>query len=179
MLFTSSFTKHQYYSIGNRLQYSVWRTIGRTKVWWKNVKCEKVFLPLCYLWFAFHSIVMVNLCNGTDTDLIFLLSLFIRWFQLTGEDIKIALYKQIYHYSIYSSLFDVVLAALCRFTILLLFYALLYINHWCIISVSVYRFIDINQYFIMCFTDFYIIHVCIFSCKGVFLQCKYLGDRPF
>uniref|UniRef100_A0A1A9VVK4 MENTAL domain-containing protein n=1 Tax=Glossina austeni TaxID=7395 RepID=A0A1A9VVK4_GLOAU len=43
---------------------------------------------------------------------------------------------QIVHYSIYTLLFDVVVAAICRFIILILFYALLYISHWFIIAVS-------------------------------------------
>ncbi|XP_071442814.1 steroidogenic acute regulatory protein-like isoform X2 [Hetaerina americana] len=47
-----------------------------------------------------------------------------------------ALVKQVVHFSIHSSLFDIVMAAAVRFTMLIMFYALLYINHWIIIAIS-------------------------------------------
>ncbi|PSN36624.1 hypothetical protein C0J52_10451 [Blattella germanica] len=53
---------------------------------------------------------------------------------LNGDDITSALEKQVIHYNIHASLFDIVMAAVCRFTILLLFYALLYVNHWFVIA---------------------------------------------
>lgn len=80
------------------------------------------------MWLICIMVVVLN------TFLIFCLNCL---FQLHGENIMTALNKQIFHYNIHSSLFDIVLAAICRFTILLLFYALLYMNHWIIISVSV------------------------------------------
>lgn len=48
----------------------------------------------------------------------------------------IALKEQVYQYNIHTSLFDIFMVALCRFTVLLLFYALLYLNHWIVIAVS-------------------------------------------
>lgn len=58
-------------------------------------------------------------------------------FQLNGEYIIKALTEQVIHYKIQTSLFDIVLVALCRFMVLIFFYAFLYINHWIVISVSV------------------------------------------
>jgi hypothetical protein len=78
--------------------------------------------------------------------------------QLMGKDIVTALENQIVHYNVHTSMFDVVvscflwynnffcfknmiffqMASACRFTVLLLFYALLYINHWVVIAVSIF-----------------------------------------
>lgn len=55
---------------------------------------------------------------------------------LNGDNIVDALKTQILHYNVHNSLFDIVLVAICRFTVLILFYALLYINHWIIIALS-------------------------------------------
>nr|CAI5816931.1 unnamed protein product [Callosobruchus analis] len=53
---------------------------------------------------------------------------------MKGEYIVSALVEQVVHYNIHTSLFDVVLVGLCRFILLLFFYAILYVNHWIIIS---------------------------------------------
>ncbi|KAG7178231.1 Steroidogenic acute regulatory protein-like [Homarus americanus] len=45
-----------------------------------------------------------------------------------------ALIKEIIHYNIRLSIFDIVMAAASRFVILLLFYALLHINHWWMVA---------------------------------------------
>jgi hypothetical protein len=63
-----------------------------------------------------------------------------------------ALNEQIYHYNIHTSLFDVVLAAVCRFVVLLLFYGLIYMNHWFIVSVS-YKNYNFNKCYIYVFVD--------------------------
>lgn len=74
-------------------------------------------------------------------------------------------------------MFDIVMASICRFTVLLLFYALLYINHWSVIAVSFY-----NYLFIMCinfnlsinmliyfFLVIYIRFMLIFNSKSILL----------
>lgn len=60
------------------------------------------------------------------------------FFQLNGEYIIKALSEQVVHYSITSSLFDIVLLAGARFILLIIFYAFLSINHWIVISVSLF-----------------------------------------
>lgn len=77
--------------------------------------------------------------------------------QLAGNgDVVHALTEEVLHYNVHTSIFDIVvsnyltrcvikmishcssnfqMASACRFTVLLLFYALLYINHWSIIAV--------------------------------------------
>ncbi|XP_045625227.1 stAR-related lipid transfer protein 3 isoform X2 [Procambarus clarkii] len=47
-----------------------------------------------------------------------------------------ALVEEIIHYNIKSSIFDVVMVAASRFIILLLFYALLHINHWWMVAIT-------------------------------------------
>ncbi|CAH1398523.1 unnamed protein product [Nezara viridula] len=47
-----------------------------------------------------------------------------------------AFYREIVHYSIKTSLSDVVMASLARFIILLFFYGLLHIDHWIIVAIT-------------------------------------------
>ncbi|XP_018576902.1 steroidogenic acute regulatory protein-like [Anoplophora glabripennis] len=75
-------------------------------------------------------------CLFVTFDLLFTSLMWIICVMLNGEFIITALSEQVIHYNIHTSLFDIVLAALCRFVVLLLFYALLYINHWIVISIS-------------------------------------------
>jgi len=56
--------------------------------------------------------------------------------QINGDNIFTAFHKQIVEYTVYKSLFDVVAIAICRFVVLIFFYAILYINHWSIIAVG-------------------------------------------
>lgn len=68
-----------------------------------------------------------------------LLLTFLMWLictMIAGESLNTAFEKQVIHYHIKTSLFDIVMAAICRFTVLLLFYALLYLNHWIIVAIS-------------------------------------------
>lgn len=55
--------------------------------------------------------------------------------QINGADIFDALEAQILHYDKHKSLFDIVMVAVCRFSLLIIFYAMLSINHWCVIAV--------------------------------------------
>ncbi|XP_012538220.1 steroidogenic acute regulatory protein-like [Monomorium pharaonis] len=68
-----------------------------------------------------------------------LLLTFLMWLictMIAGESLSTAFTDQVIHYHITTSLFDIVMAAICRFTVLLLFYALLYLNHWIIVAIS-------------------------------------------
>lgn len=75
-------------------------------------------------------------CLFITFDLLFSSLMWIICIMLTGDNIRDALNKQVYHYNIETSLFDVVMIAVLRFTILLFFYACLYINHWIVIACS-------------------------------------------
>ncbi|XP_015607384.1 steroidogenic acute regulatory protein-like isoform X1 [Cephus cinctus] len=75
-------------------------------------------------------------CLFVTFDLLFTCLMWLICTTLTGDNVETAFIKQVVHYQIKTSLFDIVMAAVCRFTVLLLFYGLLYINHWCIIALS-------------------------------------------
>ncbi|KAJ8925633.1 hypothetical protein NQ315_009478 [Exocentrus adspersus] len=75
-------------------------------------------------------------CLFVTFDFLFTSLMWIICVMLNGEFIIKALTEQVVHYNIHTSLFDIVLLALCRFLVLLLFYAVLYINHWVVISIS-------------------------------------------
>lgn len=81
------------------------------------------------------SVIRRFFCLFVTFDLIFVTLLWLISIMITGDNIRNAFENQIVHYSIYTSLFDIVMAAVCRFTVLLLFYALIYMNHWIIIAV--------------------------------------------
>lgn len=87
---------------------------------------------------------MDNLCDGTlvtDNGQFFGKLIYIddASFQITGDNIVHALQTQVVHYTIYTSLFDVVVSALLRFLFLILFYGLCHLNHWIVIAVSLTR----------------------------------------
>uniref|UniRef100_A0A1A9VWE5 START domain-containing protein n=1 Tax=Glossina austeni TaxID=7395 RepID=A0A1A9VWE5_GLOAU len=82
------------------------------------------------------SVVRRFFCLFVTFDLFFVSLLWLICIVINGDNIFQAFQKQIVHYTIYTSLFDVVVAAVCRFIILILFYALLYVNHWFIIALS-------------------------------------------
>ncbi|XP_076177614.1 steroidogenic acute regulatory protein-like isoform X1 [Ptiloglossa arizonensis] len=68
-----------------------------------------------------------------------LLLIFLMWFictMIAGEDLESAFMNQVVHYHIKTSLFDIVMTAICRFIVLILFYALLHLNHWIIVALS-------------------------------------------
>jgi len=76
-------------------------------------------------------------CLFVTFDLLFTTLLWILCFVLIGEDIMTQLIKQVAHYTYETSLFDIVMSAGCRFILILLFYGILGINHWCVIAVSI------------------------------------------
>lgn len=63
---------------------------------------------------------------------------------MNGDTILNALKVQVVHYTIQSSLFDIILAAFVRFSLLIVFYGIFAINHWSIIAV---RLLSIHFYF--------------------------------
>lgn len=56
---------------------------------------------------------------------------------MRGDTILNAFKEQVLNYTIQKSLFDIILAAMVRFILLITFYGVFAINHWCIIAVSV------------------------------------------
>lgn len=82
------------------------------------------------------SVVRRFFCLFVTFDLVFVSLLWLICIVIGGDNIFQAFQKQVVHYTIYSSLFDVVATALCRFMVLIFFYALLSINHWSIIALS-------------------------------------------
>ncbi|CAH1102318.1 unnamed protein product [Psylliodes chrysocephalus] len=75
-------------------------------------------------------------CLFVTFDFLFTSLMWIICVMLNGEYIIKALTEQVIHYNIHTSLFDIVLVSFCRFVILILFYAVIYVNHWIIISIS-------------------------------------------
>ncbi|XP_003393487.1 steroidogenic acute regulatory protein-like [Bombus terrestris] len=68
-----------------------------------------------------------------------LLLTFLMWLictMIAGESLESAFMNQVVHYHIKTSLFDIVMAAICRFTVLLLFYALLHLDHCIIVALT-------------------------------------------
>ncbi|KAF5274123.1 hypothetical protein FQR65_LT04521 [Abscondita terminalis] len=75
-------------------------------------------------------------CLFVTFDLAFTGLMWLICIMINGQNISTAIDKEIYHYTIHTSLFDIVIAAVCRFILLLLFYGLFSINHWIIIAIS-------------------------------------------
>ncbi|KAF5275047.1 hypothetical protein FQA39_LY06984 [Lamprigera yunnana] len=75
-------------------------------------------------------------CLFVTFDLAFTGLMWLICIMINGQNISTAIDKEIYHYTIHTSLFDIVVAAVCRFILLLLFYGLCSINHWFIIAIS-------------------------------------------
>lgn len=82
------------------------------------------------------SVVRRFFCLFVTFDLIFITLLWIICVVINGEDIYNALEKQVIHYNIENSLFDIVVLAACRFIMLILFYAICHLNHWIIVALS-------------------------------------------
>lgn len=75
-------------------------------------------------------------CLFVTFDVLFIGFLWIISIVITGDNIYNAIDSQILHYTIYKSLFDVVVIAVIRFLVLILFYAFLSSSHWIYIAVS-------------------------------------------
>ncbi|XP_052898838.1 steroidogenic acute regulatory protein-like [Anopheles moucheti] len=75
-------------------------------------------------------------CLFVTFDVVFISLLWIICVVITGDNVIHALQIQVLHYTVYTSLFDVVITALIRFIFLLLFYGLLSVSHWLVIALS-------------------------------------------
>lgn len=82
------------------------------------------------------SVVRRFFCLFVTFDVVFISLLWIICVMITGENIVHALQTQVLHYTIYTSLFDVVVTAFIRFIFLNLFYGLCHLNHWIVIALS-------------------------------------------
>ncbi|XP_058459866.1 steroidogenic acute regulatory protein-like [Malaya genurostris] len=82
------------------------------------------------------SVVRRFFCLFVTFDVVFVSLLWIICVVITGDNIMHALQSQVVHYTIYTSLFDVVITALIRFIFLTLFYGLCHLNHWIVIAFS-------------------------------------------
>uniref|UniRef100_A0A182TB45 MENTAL domain-containing protein n=1 Tax=Anopheles maculatus TaxID=74869 RepID=A0A182TB45_9DIPT len=80
------------------------------------------------------SVVRRFFCLFVTFDVVFISLLWIICVVITGDNVIHALQTQVLHYTVYTSLFDVVIAALVRFIFLILFYGLLSISHWLVIA---------------------------------------------
>ncbi|XP_014607303.1 PREDICTED: MLN64 N-terminal domain homolog isoform X2 [Polistes canadensis] len=75
-------------------------------------------------------------CLFITFDLLLTVLMWLICSMIAGENLETAFFNQVVHYHIKTSLFDIVMAAICRFTVLLLFYALLYLNHWIFVALT-------------------------------------------
>ena len=82
------------------------------------------------------SVVRRFFCLFVTFDLIFVSLLWLICTVINGDNIYKALENQIINYTIETSLFDVVITAAARFLILILFYAILHIDHWIIVALT-------------------------------------------
>ncbi|XP_026323246.1 steroidogenic acute regulatory protein-like [Hyposmocoma kahamanoa] len=75
-------------------------------------------------------------CLFVTFDILFSSLMWLICVMMRGETLEQIVEREIIHYNIKTSLFDIVLVAIIRFVVLLLFYGLLYINNWSIIALS-------------------------------------------
>lgn len=75
-------------------------------------------------------------CLFVTFDFLFISLMWLICVMLDGQNIVKALNDQILHYDVHKSLFDIVLIAFSRFVLLILFYAIVQINHWIVIAIS-------------------------------------------
>lgn len=92
---------------------------------------------------------------------------------MTGDTITNAFRVQVLHYTIDSSLFDIVFVAVVRFLFLITFYGIFSINHWIVIAVNSLRIwlfaIHTNSFH---FAVNYNRVMLIFDWKSLLLQCE-------
>lgn len=98
-------------------------------------------------------------------------------FQMNGDTIVNALRVQVVHYTIESSLFDIVFVAIIRFLFLIMFYGIFSINHWIVIAVNTDYAAesDIVPSILMHFVSFTVDYnwfVLIFNWKSLLLRRK-------
>ncbi|CAG0884955.1 unnamed protein product [Darwinula stevensoni] len=69
-------------------------------------------------------------------DLLFCTIMWLICIMITGAKIQEGLKKEVYNYSIKTSLFDLVMSSSSRFVILILFYVLICLEHWWPVAMS-------------------------------------------
>ncbi|CAH4036818.1 unnamed protein product [Pieris brassicae] len=75
-------------------------------------------------------------CLFVTFDLLFTSLMWLICVVMRGETLIQIFTREIIHYDIKVSLFDIVLVAILRFLLLILFYAILYINNWSVIALT-------------------------------------------
>ncbi|KAJ8686598.1 hypothetical protein QAD02_022392 [Eretmocerus hayati] len=75
-------------------------------------------------------------CLFVTFDFLFTILMWLICIVISGSDVQESFIKEIVHYNIKTSLFDVVVAGAVRFVILLTFYGLLHADHWCTVALS-------------------------------------------
>ncbi|KAM3955422.1 steroidogenic acute regulatory protein-like [Aphomia sociella] len=75
-------------------------------------------------------------CLFVTFDILFTSLMWLICVMMRGETLRQIFEREIVHYDVTTSLFDIVMVAVSRFVVLLLFYALLYINNWSVIALS-------------------------------------------
>ncbi|XP_050669232.1 steroidogenic acute regulatory protein-like isoform X1 [Leptidea sinapis] len=75
-------------------------------------------------------------CLFVTFDLLFTSLMWLICVMMRGETLIQIFNREIIHFDIKVSLFDIVLVAFLRFVLLILFYAILYINNWSVIALS-------------------------------------------
>ncbi|XP_053621385.1 steroidogenic acute regulatory protein-like isoform X2 [Plodia interpunctella] len=75
-------------------------------------------------------------CLFVTFDLLFTGLMWLICVMMRGETLAQIFDREVMHYNVKASLFDVVLLAVIRFITLLLFYGVLYINNWSVIALS-------------------------------------------
>ncbi|KAJ8707027.1 hypothetical protein PYW08_011161 [Mythimna loreyi] len=75
-------------------------------------------------------------CLFVTFDLLFTSLMWLICVMMRGDTLEQIVNTEILQYNVKTSLFDIVMVAVCRFIVLLLFYAVLYINNWSVIALS-------------------------------------------
>lgn len=133
----STVTTHTVRSI----EFYQWRLYCRIQRRWCDVDSSPFLLFIRCIRSVFHFDALVHLHYGKYNWLRPPLSVIhnvpiFSPLQMNGDTILNALKVQVVHYTIQSSLFDIIFAAFIRFSLLIIFYGVFAINHWSIIAVS-------------------------------------------
>ncbi|XP_045457567.1 steroidogenic acute regulatory protein-like [Melitaea cinxia] len=75
-------------------------------------------------------------CLFVTFDILFTSLMWLICVMMKGETLMQIFNREILHYNIKISLFDIVIVAVLRFLLLIVFYAILYINNWSVIALS-------------------------------------------
>lgn len=117
------------------------RLHSRLHAGWQNVGGASILLFIRRIRFVLHFSAVAHLYNGKQciefsSFSTILMKYLLFFLQMNGDTIVNALKVQVLHYTIQSSLFDIVFVALIRFLLLIMFYGVFSINHWIVIAVN-------------------------------------------